>query len=115
MFAAHHRLAQLVAVVDLNGQQALGYTADVLELSGMADRWRRFGWDAREIDGHDPDALVRTVGELDLTAGPPHVLIAHTTFGRGVSYMENRIEWHYWPMSDGQYEQALSELNQAVA
>ena len=101
MFAAHHRLSNLVAVVDLNGQQALGYTKDVLDLSPMADRWRAFGWDVHEVDGHDPVALADTIRGLDTEAGPPHVLVAHTIFGKGVSFMESSIEWHYLPMTDG--------------
>jgi transketolase len=110
MFAAHHRLANLVAIVDLNGQQALGHTAQVLDLSPLADRWRAFGWDVHEIDGHAPGALTRTVADLDTVAGPPHAVIAHTIFGKGVSYMERQIKWHYWPMSDAEYRQALAEI-----
>jgi transketolase len=81
MFAAHHRLSNLVAIVDLNGQQALGYTKDVLDLSPMVERWRAFGWDAHEVDGHDPVALCDTIRGLDVESGPPHVLVAHTIFG----------------------------------
>ena len=110
MFAAHHRLANLVAIIDLNGQQALGYTDDVLRLSPMAERWRAFGWDVHEVDGHDVPALSHTIAGLDTTAGPPHVLIARTVFGKGVSYMERQIKWHYLPMSEADYTQALSEL-----
>jgi len=94
----------------LNGQQALDYTARVLDLSPLAARWRAFGWDVREVDGHDAAGLTRTIAELDTIAGPPHVLVARTVFGKGVSYMENKIEWHYWPMSDEQYRQALAEI-----
>ena len=57
MFAAHHRLANLIAVVDVNGQQALGYTEDVLDLEPLGERWRAFGWDVHEVDGHDVEAL----------------------------------------------------------
>jgi transketolase len=110
MFAAHHRLSNLVAVVDLNGQQALGYTKDVLDLSPMADRWRAFGWDVHDVDGHDPVALADTIRALDTEAGPPHVLVAHTTFGKGVSFMEGSIEWHYLPMTEGQFERAMEEV-----
>ena len=110
MFAAHHRLANLVAFVDLNGQQALGYTEQVLSLKPLAGRWRAFGWDVHEVDGHDVAALRDTVGRLDTSAGPPHVLIAHTVFGKGVSYMESQIKWHYWPMSEAEYRQALEEV-----
>ena len=110
MFAAHHRLANLVAIVDLNGQQALGYTDQVLSLRPLAERWRAFGWDVHEVDGHNPAALQATIAGLDTTAGPPHVLIARTVFGKGVSYMEGQIKWHYWPMSDAEYRQAMQEI-----
>ena len=110
MFAAHHKLANLIAIVDLNGQQALGYTDEVLSLRPLAERWRAFGWDAREVDGHNVAALQELVSRLDTTAGPPHVLIARTVFGKGVSYMEGQIKWHYWPMSDAEYRQALKEI-----
>lgn len=110
MFAAHHKLANLIAIVDLNGQQALGHTKQILSLEPLADRWRAFGWDVHEVDGHDLTALRETFARLDTAAGPPHVLIAHTVFGRGVSYMENEVKWHYWPMSDAEYQQGLKEV-----
>ena len=113
MFAAHHRLANLVAIVDLNGQQAFGHTDQVLSLSPMAERWRSFGWDVHEVDGHSVPDLVRTADELDTADGSPHVLIARTTFGRGVSFMERQIRWHYLPMSDAEYAQALEEIGAA--
>ncbi|MFN8545018.1 MAG: transketolase [Candidatus Binatia bacterium] len=115
MFAAHHRLANLIAIVDLNGQQALGYTEDVLSLTPLASRWRAFGWDVHEVDGHDVAGMARTVAALDLAAGPPHVLVARTTFGKGVSFMESQIKWHYLPMSDAEYRQALAEVGGADA
>lgn len=110
MFAAHHGLANLVVIVDLNGQQALGQTADVLDLSPLGDRWRAFGWDVVEVDGHDSEALVRVLEGLDTSSGPPHVVIARTVFGKGVSYMEGQLKWHYWPMNEEEYEQALVEV-----
>jgi transketolase len=113
MFAAHHKLANLIAFVDLNGQQALGYTDNVLSLSPMAERWRAFGWDVHEVGGHNPAALTEAVAKLDTKNGLPHVFIARTTFGKGVSYMENKIKWHYWPMSDSEYKQALQEIGVA--
>ena len=110
MFAAHHRLSNLIAIVDLNGQQALGYTDEVLSLAPMARRWGAFDWDVHEVDGHNPGEISETIAGLDVTSGPPHVLIAHTVFGKGVSYMEGQIKWHYWPMSDEDYRQALKEI-----
>lgn len=110
MFAAHHGLANLVALLDVNGQQALGYTREVLDLGGIADRFSAFGWRTSEVDGHDPVGLAAHLSELDTSHGAPHAVVAHTTFGRGISYMESRVEWHYWPMSEQQYELALREL-----
>jgi transketolase len=110
MFAAHHRLANLIAIVDLNGQQALGYTKDVLDLSPMAQKWTAFGWRVIEVDGHDPEEICRAVAGIDTSSGPPTVLIARTVSGKGVSFMENQIKWHYWPMSDDEYSQALAEI-----
>ena len=100
MFAAHHRLSNLVAIVDVNGQQALGYTRDVLDLDPLADRWEAFGWDVHEVDGHDSTQSLRHARRASVDDGQPHVLLAHTTFGKGVSFMESRIKWHYLPMSD---------------
>jgi transketolase len=113
MFAAHWKLSNLVAIVDLNGQQALGYTEDVLSLPGMAERWRAFGWDAHEVDGHDREALAGLLDGFATTSGPPHAVVARTTFGRGVSFMERQIKWHYLPMNEQQYEQALTEAERA--
>ena len=110
MFAAHQRLTNLFVIVDLNGQQALGYTRDVMDLAPMGDRWRAFGWDVHDVDGHDPAAFSATMEGLDHALGRPHVLIAHSVFGRGVSFMEGRIEWHYLPMSDTEYRLAMNEI-----
>lgn len=116
MFAAHHRLSNLVALVDVNGQQALGYTRDVLDAGPpLADRWRAFGWDVHRVDGHDPATLATRIAALDTDAGPPHVILAQTTFGKGVSFMESRIEWHYLPLTDELHRQACAELDAAAA
>ena len=110
MFAAQHRLSNLIVIMDVNGQQAFGYTKQVLDLSPMAERWRSFAWDVQELDGHDVELLTRTVGALSIIAGPPHVVIARTIFGKGVSFMENTIKWHYWPMSDEEYHLAIRDI-----
>jgi transketolase len=108
MFAGHHRLGNLTAIVDANGQQALGYTREVLDLEPLAARFEAFGWDAVEVDGHDVDALAAA---LDGAGDRPRVVVARTTFGKGVSYMEGLVKWHYWPMSDADYEHALAEVD----
>jgi transketolase len=112
MFAAHHRLSNLVALIDVNGQQALGYTRDVMDPGPPArERWAAFGWDVHEVDGTDPDAIARAIDALDMTSsGRPHVLLAQTVFGRGVSFMESRIEWHYLPLEAETHRQAVAEL-----
>jgi transketolase len=109
MFAGHHRLENLTVVVDLNGQQALDYTPNVINLNAVADKWSAFNWSVCSVDGHDVAALTHAVNSPD---DKPKVVLANTTFGKGVSYMENQIKWHYWPMSDAEYTQALSELQQ---
>ena len=113
MFAAHQELSNLVVVIDMNGQQALGYTRHVLDLEPMDRRWDAFGWDARMVDGHDVGAMLQAMDGLDPVTGPPHLLVARTTFGRGVSFMENQIRWHYFPMSDEEYERAVDEVRAA--
>ena len=110
MFAAHHRLSNLIVIIDLNGQQAFGYTDQVLSLSPMAERWRAFNWDVHEVDGHNVEQITEKVNSLNTISGLPHVLIAHTVSGKGVSFMEGKIKWHYWPMSDEEYKQALAEI-----
>ncbi len=96
--------------MDLNGQQALGYSREVLSLEPMAARWRAFGWDVHEVDGHDVPALQKTLAQFDTDSSRPHALIARTIFGKGVSFMESQIKWHYWPVSEEEYEQAMKEI-----
>jgi transketolase len=110
MFAAHHHLASLTAIVDANGQQALGRTNDVLSMTPLRERWAAFGWDARDVDGHDLAALSQALEPPGGAAERPRALIAHTTFGRGVPFMESQVKWHYWPMSDEDYRIATEAL-----
>jgi transketolase len=115
MFAAHHRLGRLTLILDANGQQALGYTSEVLSLEPVGDRFRAFGWDVEEVDGHDPGALQALLGAPSRMHDLPRLIVARTTFGKGVSFMENRIEWHYLPLDDDQCQRALSELEVMAA
>jgi transketolase len=114
MFAAHQRLGNLIAVVDVNRQQAFGYTEQVINLEPLGQRWAAFGWDVHEVDGHDVAHLTACLNGLPEGPGAPHVLIANTVFGRGVSFMERQIKWHYLPMSDAQYQQAMAEVGGAA-
>jgi transketolase len=111
MFAAHHHLSNLIAIVDMNGQQALDYTNNVMDLSPLAERWKAFGWDVVNLDGHNIIEMEAVIKYLNTLEGPPHAIIARTVFGKGVSFMENQIKWHYWPMSEKDYCQATLEIN----
>ncbi|MGH2915583.1 MAG: transketolase [Solirubrobacteraceae bacterium] len=115
MFAAHNRLSGLCAVVDVNGQQALGYTRDVLDLEPLADRWTSFGWTVHDVDGHDVNALAGALEPPPDDEASPRVILARTVFGKGISFMQGRIEWHYLPMSDKEYDSALGQLSGCVA
>jgi transketolase len=110
MFAAHHRLSALVAIVDVNGQQALGYTKDVLDLEPLGPRFTSFGWDVVEVDGHDTVALKEALSQPASPGGAPRVVLARTIFGKGVSFMERRVAWHYLPLTAEQYAVALAEV-----
>jgi transketolase len=111
MFAAHHRLSNLMVIVDVNGQQALGYTRDVLDLEPLVDRWQSFGWDVHEVGGHDLEAMASALDRAEQDDSRPHILLARTVFGKGVSFMEQRIEWHYLPMSEKEYTIAVEQLD----
>lgn len=112
MFAAHHRLDHLVAIVDYNNLQSLASVASTLGLEPLADKFRAFGWSLQEVDGHDHLALVEALGSVPWETGKPAVLVCHTTKGKGVTFMENRVEWHYRSPNADQLAQALAELEQ---
>lgn len=111
LLAAHHRCGGLAVVLDLNGQQALGFTADVLNTSAAPAAFRAMGWRVTEVDGHDVEALTEALDATDRTGeGMPHLIVATTTAGKGVDFMERRIEWHYLPMTADQYSSALAQV-----
>jgi transketolase len=110
LFAAHHRLDNLVAVVDYNKIQSLAPVPETLALEPFADKWRAFGWAVVEADGHDHDALLRALSSVPAERGRPTVAIAHTTKGKGVSFMENTVLWHYRTARGEEFDRALAEL-----
>lgn len=110
LFAGHHRLDNLVVVIDYNKIQSLGPVAETLQLEPFADKWRSFGWCVVEADGHDHDALQAAFDSLPFSSGKPSVLIAHTTKGKGVSFMENSVLWHYRTARGEELAAALMEL-----
>jgi transketolase len=110
MFAGQHRLGSLVAVVDRNHWQQSGRTEDIVGLEPLADRFRAFGWDCVDVDGHDIAALRAALSPLRPDTGPPCVVIARTTKGRGVGFLQDRRESHYARLSPRLLARALSSL-----
>jgi transketolase len=108
IFAHHQKLANLTVLVDVNRLQGFGSTTEVASMEGLAKRIAAFGVAITEIDGHDPQALA-AIGN---TADGPQFILLNTIKGKGVSFMENRMEWHYLPLNAQQYEQAVKEVEQ---
>lgn len=113
MAAAHHKLDNLTAIVDRNMLQISGSTEDVCALESLAAKVEAFGWAVRTVDGHDIGALTDVLRDTPFKPGRPGLVIARTTKGKGVSFMENEAKWHHGLTSDEQFEQAMAELDQA--
>lgn len=113
LFSAQHGLDNLVAVVDYNKIQSLGSVREVMDLEPFADKWQAFGWSVREIDGHDLGQIEQALTALPLVTGQPTCVIAHTVKGKGVSFMENDLLWHYRTPQGEELERALTELQAA--
>lgn len=117
MFAAQHKLSNLVVIVDNNHLQGFGRTEEVINMEPMVDKWRAFNFDVVEVEnGNDFESLQKGFAKIDASKSPqPKCIIAQTTKGSGVSYMEHKMEWHYWPMDDDQYQEALEGLKKRYA
>ncbi len=109
LFAAHHELSGLTALIDRNGLQSLTSTENTLALEPLADKWASFGWRVTEVSGHDHDAIMRSLIPVPGDARP-HVVICRTVKGKGVSFMEDDVAWHYRPPADNQVALALQEI-----
>jgi transketolase len=109
-FAQHARLDQLVAIVDYNKIQSFGTVAEVSDLHPLADKFRAFNWGVHEIDGHDHAALLAALSAPPVLPTRPTVVICHTVKGKGVSFMEDKLAWHYKNPDDEQVAAALAEL-----
>jgi transketolase len=114
MTAAKYRLGNLVAIVDCNGIQQTGATADVMPMGSLSDRWRSFGWHVLEIDGHDPRAVLAALDHADSIHASPTAILAHTTKGRGVGFMEYDHRFHGGAPTEDQYQRALAELEEGL-
>ena len=110
MSAAHYKLGNLTAVVDRNRLQISGSTEDVMQLENFAEKWRAFGWHVDELDGHDIPGLIASIKGYAADRDKPHMIIASTVKGKGVSLMENVAKWHHGVPDEKQLQQALAEL-----
>ncbi|HSW89395.1 MAG TPA: transketolase [Patescibacteria group bacterium] len=107
MFCAHYKLP-ITVIIDCDGQQGFGYTKEVLSLEPLEEKWKTFGWSVTRVDGHNQKKLLEAI---DKPKKYPYVIIADTILGKGVSFMERKVDWHYMPMTPDQYTQAKKELH----
>ena len=106
LLASHHGVDNLIAIIDYNKLQSLDTVERTVRLEPLGDKWRAFGWEVREIDGHDHDELLKAFSAVPRLSGRPTCFVAHTVKGKGVPEMENRVEWHYRSPSADQIDWA---------
>ncbi len=114
MAASHYRLDNLVGIIDYNRLQISGNVDDVMRISPLVDRWSAFGWKVHEADGNDPYELCELFDRLPEAPGAPHLVVAHTTKGKGVSFMENNPIWHHRLPTPEEYDLARRELEKRL-
>jgi transketolase len=114
MFAAQQHLDNLVVILDYNRIQSFGTTQEVMDLEPLTEKWGAFNWAVDTLDGHDFSALSRALAVLPAHRGRPTCLIAHTVKGKGISFMENQLAWHYQSPRQDEFEAALRELEAAT-
>ncbi|MDE3109185.1 MAG: transketolase [Acidobacteriota bacterium] len=112
LFAPQQNLDNLTVIVDYNGIQSLGMVKDVIDLDPLAEKWRAFRWEVREVDGHNMRAVEQALTEVPFQPGRPSCIVARTVKGKGVSFMENKLLWHYRAPLGEDMTKALAELGQ---
>ena len=115
MTAAHYKLDRVCAIIDFNKLQIDGFCCDVKDMGPYVHKWVDFGWHAIEIDGHDLSKLMDALDEAANVKGKPAVIIAHTVKGKGVSFIENKVEWHGIAPKKEEYERAVKELDEQLS
>lgn len=115
MAGNQYHLDNLVAIIDRNMLQISGCTEDVMSLEDMNARWSAFGWDVTEMNGDEMEDIISKFNSIDYTNKKPHLIISHTTKGKGVSFMENVAKWHHGVPTKEQYEQAIREIEERIA
>lgn len=114
MFTAHYKLDNVVGIVDYNNLQIDGFVSDVMEIQPLKDKWRSFGWHVIEIDGHNILEIINALGEAKRVKGKPTAIIANTIKCKGVSFMENKVEFHGRAPTPDELKRALEELECVV-
>ena len=111
LFSSYHKLDNLIGIVDYNKIQAFGRVKDILNIEPLTKKWESFGWEVREVDGHNLFELEKTLLALPFAKDKPNLLIAHTVKGKGISFIEDNFEWHFKNLTKEEYETALRELS----
>lgn len=111
MFASHHKLNNLICIVDYNKIQSLDFVSNTLNLEPFKDKWVSFGWNVLELDGHSIESIIENYNIAAQSKSKPTCLIAHTIKGKGVSFFENQVLWHYRTAKGEEYDEAKKELN----
>lgn len=109
MFAGFHSLNNLIAIIDNNHMQAMGKTKSIIELEPLAKKWETFGWETREIDGHNLEELISALSTPSVNK--PTVIICNTVAGKGISFMQDKLEWHYHNLDRQLYKNAIKEID----
>lgn len=111
LLANHYEINNLICIIDHNKMQSLDFCENTIALSPFADKWKAFGWNVLDINGHDHNALKEALNKAKASESKPTVIIANTVKGNGISFMENNILWHYrFPHTGGEYDSAIAEL-----
>ncbi len=111
LFSSHHKLDNLVLILDYNKIQAFGRTDKILGLEPLKNKWESFGWAAKEIDGHNFEEIEKAFSDIPFEKDKPNLVIAHTIKGKGISFLENKLISHYKHFTEEEYQQALKELS----
>jgi transketolase len=114
MSGSHYKLDNLVAIIDRNKLQISGKTEDVMSLEPMRERWEAFGWEVIDMEGNNVKDIIETFDNIDYNNEKPKLIIAHTTKGNGISFMEKLAKWHHGVPNEEQYKLAVSEIEARI-
>lgn len=110
MSASHYHASNLICFLDNNGFQVDGYTRDICQIEPIEEKWTAFGWDVQRINGHKIEQIEKALENIKTNTSQPHMIIADTVKGMGISFMENKPEWHAKALNDEEYAIACNEL-----